>query len=86
MLEFAVSLHYPAPFLSCSKRIGQYLEGKQKDRSVFERLPDYGGGSTRSVVGCFFFFINFWNFRGGLVVRTPCFHCRGPGFDPWSGN
>ena len=19
------------------------------------------------------------------VVRTPCSHCRGPGFDPWSG-
>lgn len=20
------------------------------------------------------------------VVRTPCFHCRSPGFNPWSGN
>ena len=27
-----------------------------------------------------------WEFPGGPVVRTPCFHCRGPGFDPWSGN
>ena len=25
-------------------------------------------------------------FPGSPVVRTPCFHCRGPGFDPWSGN
>ena len=25
-------------------------------------------------------------FPGGLVVRTPRFHCQGPGFDPWSGN
>ena len=24
-------------------------------------------------------------FPGSPVVRTPCFHCRGPGFDPWSG-
>ena len=23
---------------------------------------------------------------GSLVVRTPCFHCKGHGFDPWLGN
>ena len=23
-----------------------------------------------------------WEFPGGLVVRTLCFHCRGQGFDP----
>ena len=26
------------------------------------------------------------DFPGGLVIKIPCFHCRGPGFDPWSGN
>ena len=26
------------------------------------------------------------NFSEGPVVRTPHFHCRGAGFDPWSGN
>ena len=25
-------------------------------------------------------------FPGGPLVRTPCFHCRGPGFDPSSGS
>ena len=25
------------------------------------------------------------NFPGGLVVKTPCFQCRGHRFDPWSG-
>ena len=25
-------------------------------------------------------------FPGGPVVRTPRFHCWGPGFDPWSEN
>ena len=25
-------------------------------------------------------------FPGGPVARTPRFHCRGPVFDPWSGN
>ena len=25
-------------------------------------------------------------FPGGPVVRTLCFHFRGCGFDPWSGN
>ena len=27
-----------------------------------------------------------WDFRGGLLVRTPGFHCRGHGFDPWLEN
>ena len=26
-----------------------------------------------------------WDFPGGPVVKTPCFHCRGHGFNPWSG-
>ena len=26
------------------------------------------------------------DFPGGPVVKTPCFQCRGRGFDPWSGN
>ena len=25
------------------------------------------------------------DFLSGLVVKTPCFHCRGHGFDPWPG-
>ena len=27
-----------------------------------------------------------WDFPGGPVVKTPYSQCRGPGFDPWSGN
>ena len=27
-----------------------------------------------------------WELPGGPVVRTLCFHCQGPGFNPWSGN
>ena len=28
-----------------------------------------------------------WDFPGGAVVKTlQWFHCRGQGFDPWSGN
>ena len=27
-----------------------------------------------------------WEFSGCPVVRTPHFHCPGPGFNPWSGN
>ena len=26
------------------------------------------------------------DFPSSPVVKTPCFHCRGHGFDPWSGN
>lgn len=25
-------------------------------------------------------------FPSGSCVRTPCFHCKKPGFNPWSGN
>ena len=28
---------------------------------------------------------HFRDFPGSPVVRTLCFPCRGPGFDPWSG-
>ena len=27
-----------------------------------------------------------WDFPGGPVGKTLCSPCRGPGFDPWSGN
>ena len=27
-----------------------------------------------------------WDFPGGTVVKTPSSQCKGPGFDPWSGN
>ena len=30
--------------------------------------------------------INNREFPGGVVVKTPYFQFRGPGFDPWSGN
>ena len=26
------------------------------------------------------------DFPGDPVAKTPCSECRGPGFDPWSGN
>ena len=26
-----------------------------------------------------------WDFPGGPVVKTPSFHCKGRGFDPWLG-
>ena len=28
----------------------------------------------------------YWDFPGGPVVKTLCFHCRGRGFNPWLGN
>jgi len=28
----------------------------------------------------------YWEFPGGPEVRTQHFHCRGPGFSPWSGS
>ena len=27
-----------------------------------------------------------WDFPGSPVVKTPCFHCRRQGLDPWLGN
>ena len=28
----------------------------------------------------------FRDFPGGPIAKTPCFQCRGPEFNPWSGN
>ena len=28
----------------------------------------------------------YWDFPGGQVAKTACSQCRGPRFDPWSGN
>lgn len=28
----------------------------------------------------------WWGFPGGPGVSTWCFHCQGPGFNPWLGN
>ena len=49
---------------------------------------------TKSCMGIFitvlFIFVNNWkqsgDLPGGTVVKTPRSQCRGPGFDPWSGN
>ena len=34
----------------------------------------------------FIIFISSRDFSGGPVVETLSFQCRGPGFNPWSGN
>ena len=30
--------------------------------------------------------VTLWDLPGGPVAKTPGTQCRGPGFDPWSGN
>ena len=37
--------------------------------------------SPQSVKNC-----SLGNFPGGPMAKTPHSQCRGPGFDPWSGN
>ena len=45
-----------------------------------------GSGSPREVV-CFRILKSLCGeFPGIPVVRTLCFHCSGPRFNPWSGN
>ena len=60
----------------------------------FSKVPGYNVNIQKSIV---FFYTSkrleneirifyFRDFPGGAVVKTPCSQCRGPGFDPWSGN
>ena len=42
-------------------------------------------GDLTSIIIIFFLKEN-GDFPGGPATRTPHFHCRGHGFDPWSGN
>ena len=39
------------------------------------------GMEVRTGINC-----QWGDFPGGSVAETPCSQCRGPGFDPWSGN
>ena len=51
--------------------------------SIMLRLGDRYRGAHSAIYLCIF--ENFWDFPGGLVVKTLGFHCRGHRFDPWSG-
>ena len=52
------------------------------------KLSSHGSLSKRETRMhlCFCYGKNVRQFPGGPVVRTRRFHCRGPGFNPWSGN
>ena len=54
-------------------------ERKQKQKSDEEKTIKSWPNPTRSMV-------QRQEFPSGSVVRTRGFHCRGPGFNPWSGN
>ena len=69
--------------------------------TVFLCLPQSGLGKSscfKAKLGELFSLLWFWmnlllslnlifqEFPGCPVVRTPRFHCHGPGFNPWSGN
>ena len=53
----------------------QKLEAKETARKVVSRLIRY---NTQEAMDR--------DFPGGPVAETICSQCRGPGFDPWSGN
>ena len=51
----------------------QLLKGRKLQRETFSKIQSIKKFASQE-------------FPGPPVVRTPCFHCWGPGFDPWSGN
>lgn len=61
------------------------LENQGKTQLKMQRLPvNYTYVLTMLLVK-YFEFIKyiFREFPGSPVVKTWCFHCCGPGFDPW---
>ena len=49
-------------------------------RGNFIALKAYISKEERSKIN------DLWDFPDGPVVKMPRSQCRGPGFDPWSGN
>ena len=53
-----------------------WLNKRQEDRRTREKEGRTGGRKGKRKK----------DFSGGPVVKTPCLHGRGCGFDPWSEN
>ena len=63
-----------------------------------KELPQYDEGHFEKPTGMMLLILNGERLKGfplkseirefpdGPVVRTLCFHCQWPGFNPWSGN
>ena len=63
------------------------IDGEQM--SDCQRLETWGRGVWREGVqegGGYSYKRATWDFPGGPVSKIPHSQCRGPGFDPWSGN
>ena len=54
----------------------------KKNSAGATRLPDFRLYHKATVSKT----VYYWDFPGGPVAKTPCSQCRGPGFNPWSGN
>ena len=65
------------PFAAASKsKLSSFKRCPGSDRQLFlQQTPVEAFKRAR-----------FWEFPGGPVVKTLRFHCRGRGFNPWSGN
>ena len=67
--------------------LGLLLEAGPRERELSISL---GEGLLVQKIGhsihSFIHSTNLRDFPGGPVVKTPCFHCKGHRFDPWSWN
>ena len=68
---YIVSQHLPSALWQ-----QYYPHVTDKDNRCSARLSTYSRLFSQDV--------HIRDFPGGPVVRTRCFHCRGPGLDPWS--
>ena len=69
-------------FLACSSKVFHKPEGRQVTGSLVAQAVL----APRSKRPLFPSKPLIWDFPGGPVAKTLRSQCRGPGFDPWSGN
>ena len=61
---------------------GSGLTWLDQENTMFDQKVSY----KRTDAEYDFMYIEIRDFPGGPVAKTLCSHCRGPGFDPRSGN
>ena len=64
--------------------VGGDILDHQDLSSIYSQIPYFTYASIYSPERILI--ISNTDFPGGSAAKTPCFQCRGPEFDPWSGN
>ena len=67
--------HTEKQFVYLRQKLGRNTHPERKGMGILSNKEECSKSEARQR-----------DFPGGAVVKTSCSQCRGPRFDPWSGN